>query len=175
MPPAIALSTLEQQKADVLASLAEWPAAGLVHRLTATSWCAVEVLDHIVKVEREILAAAERGLASPHPRGMGDRIRGELLDWLFRSDRRVRVPTSVPEVLPAADADLATVRREWDLARRELAAFLGPLTCEQLVPGVFRHPVGGWMSVPQVLRFFWVHTHHHRFQLVRLRASASET
>jgi hypothetical protein len=28
------------------------------------------------------------------------------------------------------------------------------------------------MRVPDVLRFFWVHAHHHAFQLARLRAAA---
>ena len=173
MPPSVALSTLEQQKDEVLADVSAWSAARLAYRPAPTAWSAAEVLDHLVRVEREILAAAEHGLVAPHRRGVRDRVGVALLDWLFRSDRRVRVPTSVPEVLPAQDADLVTVRREWDAARRDLGRFLAALTPGQRGAGVFRHPVAGWMSVPQVLQFFWVHTHHHGFQLARLRAGSS--
>ena len=173
MPPSIAFSTLEQQKARLLADIDAWSPPQLTYRPTPAAWSAAEVLDHIVRVEREILAAAQRGLPTPHRRGASDRLRFILLDWLFRSDRRVRVPGSVPQVLPAPHADLGTVRREWDVARQELGSFLAPLTADQLSLGVFRHPVAGWMSVPQVLRFFWVHTHHHGYQLDRLRAAST--
>jgi hypothetical protein len=44
---------------------------------------------------------------------------------LFRSERRVRVPTSVPEVLPSPNADLVTARRDWDIARRDLGLDIG--------------------------------------------------
>ena len=172
MPPSVALSTLENQKAEILASLAAWPASQLTYRPTPTAWSAAEVVDHVVRVEREILAAALRGVVAPRRRGVRDRVGFVLLDWLFRSERRVRVPTSVPEVLPSPNADIVTARRDWDIARRDLAEFLGSLTRDQLGPGVFRHPVAGWMSVPQMLRFFWVHSHHHGFQLTRLRAAA---
>lgn len=172
MPPSVALSTLEQQKGEVLAGVATWSPENLVYRPSPTAWSAVEVLDHLVRVEREILAAAQRGIVDLHRRGVRDRVRFALLDWLFRSDRRVRVPTSVPQVLPAPNADLGTVRRDWDTARRDLRGFLAPLTPDQLGAGVFRHPVAGWMSVPEILRFFWVHTHHHGFQLARLRAAS---
>jgi hypothetical protein len=172
MPPAVALSTLEEQRAQVLASVASWSAARLGYRPSPNAWSAVEVLDHIARVEREILTVAQRGLVAPHRRGVIDRVRVELLEWLFRSDRRVRVPMSVPEVLPARDTDFDTVCRVWELARLDLTRFLAPLSPDQLVPGVFRHPVAGWMNVPQVLRFFWVHTHHHRYQLARLHGSS---
>jgi uncharacterized damage-inducible protein DinB len=172
MPPSVTLSILEQQKADVLADVSAWSVARLGYRPAPAAWSAVEVLDHIVRVEREILDVAQRGVVNPHRRGLRDRVGVAFIDWLFRSDRRVRVPTSVPEVLPTPDADLGTVRREWDAVRHDLASFLAPLTDHQLSDGVFRHPVAGWMNVPQMLRFFWVHTHHHGFQLARLRAAS---
>jgi hypothetical protein len=121
MPPAVALSlsALENQKAEILASLAAWPASQLTYRPTPTAWSAAEVLDHVVRVEREILAAALRGVVTPRRRGVRDRVGFVLLDWLFRSKRRVRVPTSVPEVLPSPNADLVTAERrsEADHAR----------------------------------------------------------
>jgi hypothetical protein len=80
MPPSVALSTLEQQKAEILASLAAWPASQLTYRPTPTAWSAVEVLDHVVRVEREILAAALRGVVAPRRLGVRDRVGFVLLD-----------------------------------------------------------------------------------------------
>ncbi len=164
---------LERQRAALLADVGGWPAAAVAYRPAPGAWTAAEVLDHLVRTERGILAEARRGLAAPHRRGLRDRLGCAFLDRVFRSDRRVRVPASVAaRVAPAAGADLAAVRADWDAARADLAAFLGALGPGQGCGGVFRHPVAGWMGVPEVLRFFWVHAHHHTFQLARLRVAA---
>lgn len=175
--PVTTFDTLERQRVALLADIDGWPAAAVAYRSAPGTWTAVEVLDHLVRVERSILAAAVQGLAAPHRRGLRDRLGGALVDWVFRSDRRVRVPASAAaQVAPTAGADLASVRADWAAARRDLAAFLGTLPTvphDQQRGGVFRHPVAGWMGVPEVLRFFWVHAHHHGFQLARLRAAAA--
>jgi hypothetical protein len=167
---------LEAQRAALLTDVAGWPAAALVYRPAPGAWSAPEVLHHLVRVERGILAEAERGLAAPHPRGLRDWLGCALLDRVCRSERRVRMPASVAaRVAPAPAADLAVVRAEWDTTRRDLARLLDrvpALRPDQQRGGVFRHPVAGWMGVPGVLRFFWAHAYHHAFQIARLRAAA---
>jgi hypothetical protein len=169
-------SALETQRAALLTDVAGWPAAVLAYRPAPGAWSAPEVLHHLVRVERGILAEAERGLGAPHPRGLRDRLGCALLDRVCRSKRRVRMPASVAaRVAPAPAAHLVVVRAEWDATRRDLARFLDrvpALRPDQQRGGVFRHPVAGWMGVPEVLRFFWAHAYHHAFQLARLRADA---
>ena len=165
-------AVLEAQRIEMLADVARWPARLVAFRPRPDAWTAPEVLDHLVRTERGILTAAAAGLRTPHRRRIRDRIGVYLLDWLFRSDRRVRVPESVAAVVsPHAGADLRAVRRDWDDVRRDLSEFLAPLAAPDFSEAVFRHPVAGWMRVPDVLRFFWVHSHHHGFQLARLRAA----
>lgn len=171
-PFARTLSDLERQKADVLGDVGGWSPERRTYRPSPSSWSAVEVLDHLVRVEREILIAARQGLDAPHRRGIRDRLTVAMLDWLFRSDRRVRAPASVPAILPSTHADLASVSHEWNQVRGDVREFLTVLPSDRLDCGIFKHPVAGWMSMPQVLRFFWVHTHHHRFQLARLATAA---
>lgn len=168
------LAALEHQRADLVAAVGAWPGAHVVFRPGPGAWSAVEVLDHLARTERAILATVRLGLDAPHPLGVRDRAGVWFLDWLFRSERRVRVPASAATVVgPDATADFAGVARAWAEGREDLAGFLAPLAPAQLTAGVFRHPVAGWMSVPQVLRFFWVHAHHHGYQLARLRAAAA--
>lgn len=173
---AATFAVLEAQRAALLADLDGWPTAALAHRPAPDAWTAPEVLDHLVRSERGILAEVRRNLAAPHPRGLRDRLGCAFIDRVFRTDRRVRAPAAVAaRVAPAAGADLAAVRAEWDAARAELGGFLAgvpDLRPAQQRDGVFRHPVAGWMGVPDVLRFFRVHVHHHAFQLARLRAGA---
>ena len=58
----------------------------------------------------------------------------------------------------------------WQGRLAELALLLAELGLERQSCGLFQHPVGGWMGMPQVLEFFRVHVTHHDFQLARLRA-----
>ena len=169
----VTFATLEQQKVETLARVEGWSASRLAYRPATGAWSATEVLDHLVRVERGILTAAQHGLRTPHPLGPRDRLGFWFVDRLFRSDRRVRVPASASAVLPDASADVDEVRHRWDATRQDLDRFLAPLSCADLTGGVFRHPVSGWMSVPQILRFFSVHLGHHGVQLARLGAASA--
>lgn len=150
-----------------------WSTAKLAFRPAPDAWSAIEVLDHIVKVEDRITAAARIGLRAPHRIGLRDRLGFLFIDRLFRSRHRVKVPRSAADVLPDRMAKLDSICRHWVLTRSELDDLLSSLSPIQFRVGVFRHPVSGWMTVPQILRFFSVHMQHHRFQLTRL-SQASE-
>ncbi len=162
------LRTLEQQKAETLDLLRSWPAARLDYRPAPDAWSAAEVVDHIAKVESGIIGAARRGLEKPHRLGVRDRLGFIMIERVFKTPRRVKVPATAPQVLPEPDVSLLTAQARWDATRQELAQLVAEITPGQLRGGVFLHPVSGWMSVPQILRFFSVHVEHHRFQLTRL-------
>ncbi len=162
------LSELEKQKAETLDLLQGWAPARLKYRPMAGAWTAAEVIDHIAKVERGIIGAAQQGLLKPHGVGVRDRLGFLFLERVFRTPRRVKVPESAPQVLPEPDVSLSTAGPRWDESRQELAKLLAQTTQKQMRDGVFQHPVSGWMSVPQILRFFSAHVEHHRFQLARL-------
>ncbi len=164
---------IEIQKARVLGLIENWSPARVAYRPAVDAWSATEVLDHIVKVETGILAAARRGLQEPHRIGLRDRLGFLFIEFLFRSKSKVKVPSSARAVLPEPNANLEVVLQRWDATREDLAQLLTRVTPDQLRAGVFRHPVSGWMSLPQVLRFFSVHIHHHTFQLIRLSAGSN--
>ncbi len=67
---------------------------------------------------------------------------------------------------------MPVVCNRWQAVRSDLAAFHGQLTPQQMRQGVFRHPVGGWMALPDVVEFFYVHMLQHKFQLDRLTAES---
>jgi len=130
------------------------------------------VLDHAVPVEREILIAMQRGLDTPHRRRLRDRAGMAMLDWLFRSDRRVRAPQSVQQMLPTSDATLASIHEHQAHGHRDLSHFLEPLTVPQRDLGIFLRSSRGLDVRAASPEVFWVHTHHHGFQLARLTAAS---
>ncbi len=166
-----AFADIEAKKTAMLGRIAAWPAERLTYRPSPGEWSAIQVLDHLVKVETGVLAAVRRGLEAPHRIGVRDRLGFLLVDVVFRSRRRVKVPMSAKRVLPDHEADMTDLVQRWDASRLELGELLAHLSPEERRKGVFRHPVSGWMNVPQVLRFFSTHITHHEFQLDRLDAA----
>lgn len=163
---------LEQQRAEILEALADWSATRLSYKATLKAWSASEVIDHLVKLESEIVAAAMRSTTNSHPIRVRDRIGFFLLERLFRTDRRVRVPAATAEVLPEPDVDLVDVVQRWEITRRDLSELLALTSQVKGDAGVFRHPVSGWMTIPQIARLLYVHVQHHRYQLTRLSVAS---
>ena len=166
---------LEQQKVEILALIASWPPSLLDFRPAENEWSAIEVLDHIVRAEAGIIALAQRGLSKPHAIGIRDRLGYAFLGKVFQTDRKVGVPRSAKMILPDRQATLPDVCARWDESRVQLAALLSDAAPEHDRMGIFRHPVSGWMTMPQLVHFFWLHVHHHRFQFERLKAASTKS
>ena len=163
---------IEEQKAALLHSLADWPAVQQQLRPPKDGWSAMQVIDHLAKTEREIQKEMQQGLHHPHRLGLRDRLGGLFLQRVFQSSRKVKVPASATAMLPDADPELTAVCAAWDASRRELRSMLATTPEKQRGLGLFRHPVAGWMTVSGVLDFFSVHMHHHQYQLAGLAKSS---
>lgn len=163
---------LERQKHELLTELGSWTPSRLAFQPAAEEWSALQMLDHILRTEREILLVVYRNERQPHRVGITDRIRTRFLQGVFRSDRKVRVPSSAKIVLPGKAPELALLRSDWDEVRATLAQNIERLTVRSSGKGLFKHPVGGWMDVQSVLEFLSVHLLHHGFQLARLRVAS---
>jgi hypothetical protein len=165
------LKELEAQKSAFLAELAQWPAHAMDRRPDPTNWSAVEVVDHLVKTEVEILHAAREGLKRPRPIRSVDKVRTRFLQSIFASDRRVKVPAKATVVLPGSDLQFTELVQRWGESRVELDRFLRENNGDALSSGIFHHPVGGRMGMEQIMNFFAVHVAHHRFQVMRIKSA----
>jgi DinB superfamily len=167
------LAKLEKQKTDLLFRLENWPPDKLNRRPGPAEWSVLEVLDHIVKTEVQILSAARTGLERPHRIGIADKLRTLFLQAIFSSDRKVKVPVNSRGVLPGSDLHLSRIVARWNDSRAELHSFVARGNSELLGRGIFKHPVGGWMGMEEILEFFAVHIVHHQYQLRRIFISIS--
>jgi hypothetical protein len=169
------LAKLETQKRNLLCQIEKWPSDKLNRRPSPADWSVLEMLDHIVKTEMAIMSAARLGLERPHRVGLGDKLRTLFLRRVFSSDRRVKVPASASRVLPGSDLYLPEIAERWNSSRAELDGFIARSNSKLLSKGIFRHPVGGWMGMHEILEFFSVHLVHHQYQLKRIATSISST
>lgn len=166
------LTTLEQQRRDLLDDLNTWTAARLTYRASSGQWSALQMLDHIIRTEREILLVVYKNEGTYRRIGITDHLRTRFLKAVFQTDRKVKVPSSAGIVLPADGSSLPALSAEWADVRSTLARNADRLFASYTGKGIFRHPVGGWMDMQSVLDFFSVHLHHHGFQLERIRVAS---
>jgi hypothetical protein len=167
---------IEQQKSAMLATVSAWPAELQALHPTNGGWSALEVLDHLVRVEVGISAEVAKGLAQPQRLGIRDRVGFVFVERVFLSRRRVKVPQAVKElVLPGRDLGLGEIAARWERTRADLARLGREVEASGCRGGVFRHPVSGWMSFERVLRFLSAHMVHHGYQLERIGAAVGAT
>lgn len=165
------LASLEKLKHTALDRVRPWPATRQAFRASPAQWSAVDVIDHLEKSERAILAALAAHTGRPVSIGMGDRLKSAALITLFRRNVRVKAPPGVTSILPCGTRSLTSIATDWAATRVDLTSFL------QSDPpskgGIFRHPVAGWMSLDSTLAFLESHIVHHCFQLDRIEKASA--
>lgn len=163
------LARLEEQKAKVAGDLQGWCEAALQLRPEPGSWSALDVVDHLSRVESGVLGAMRSGIGSARRVTWKESAGAIAVRLVMYSPMRVAVPKGAEVALPDPVPDLAGNLERWDGVRRELTALCDSVSLEQNQCGVFRHPVSGWLTVPQTLGFLSSHLRHHEYQLRRLR------
>ena len=162
-------AALERDREALLLSLAGRSREWLRRKPAVGSWCAVEVVDHLVRVERGILRLMRENVGRQNGTSVQGGFRNAVLLTVMVLPIRVKVPKSASAVKPGEPREAEELAAEWAATRRELDSFIGSLSEPDLRKGLFRHPRGDWMSAHWVLRFLRAHLHHHRYQLRRLK------
>jgi hypothetical protein len=123
-------------------------------------WPPEAVAEHLLLVERGILAGIARSAGTDLGRSSPDAVEGLLA--VMRSDRRAQTP---PFLAPAGRGyaetriGLLTLHPQWQQA---VEAHDGTDR------SVFVHPAGGPMSLLDTIRFVEAHAAHHQHQLARI-------
>ena len=150
-----------------------WAPQDLVRCPSLGQWCALDVLDHLARTERSIAERMREGLARPHPIPPADRLRTAAVFAVIAAPSRVRTPAGVEMVIPETPPSLDIAERLLREAHAHLTNAAGAVTANLRRWGVFRHPVGGWMSPSTTVRFVAVHLRHHEYQWKRLKTALS--
>ena len=132
------------------------------------AWSAVEVVDHLVKVEAAFLDAVRKTLPDGVPVPFSARCKAYGVIAAMRLPVRVKVPPQASAVVPDTAPDFATLAPHWTQIRRDISELLGSLNPSQCQRGLFRHPVSGWMTMPAAITFLTAHIRHHEYQLDRI-------
>ena len=132
------------------------------------AWSALEVLDHLVKVELACLNAVRKTLPDGVSVPFAARCKAYGVIAAMRLPVRVKVPPQASAVVPDTSPEFATLAPLWAQVRRDMSELLDSLNPGQCERGLFRHPVSGWMTMPTAITFLTAHIRHHEYQLDRI-------
>lgn len=135
-------------------------------------WSVVQVLEHIVVIDLNVLRVVQKEIAKSglRPAGLKAGFRLLMLKLALRYRKKIKAPAVLPE--PAGDRSLEEWQREWEKSRQQWRQLLDNVP--ETLPGkeLFKHPLAGYLTLGQTLDFITEHTNHHVPQVQRLKQNA---
>jgi uncharacterized damage-inducible protein DinB len=161
------LEKIQRRRRELMAEADSLSAEQLTFRPAPNAWSALDVVEHLVKVEEAIAYHAKP--RSPRGRLETAQTKAKLgiLRLLFAVGCRVRVP--IQAILPLGGVTLTDLARRWEAAQALLGERLEQFGDEELSHPMMRHPIIGRLTPPESLRFIYWHEGHHRRQIGRIR------
>jgi hypothetical protein len=157
---------LEGQRRNFLEQIATFSEAEQRFKPNPESWCALEVIEHIVTVESNLSEHFLSG-ATLEPVSLPSQIKGWVLVAAVHTPFKVKTPS--PNAIPRQIPNFAEVTNRWQEQRHRIKTYLEPLPPHALSRAAINHPLVKPMTLAQALAFFRGHLKHHQFQLERIR------
>jgi hypothetical protein len=130
-------------------------------------WSVLEILEHVVIVETGIASALMRDPSPHRPRDFSGRWwRYPALRIVLALGVRIRLP--VESIAPTGKPGWEELQVRWTEGRERLRPWLNGIDPAILGTPRFKHPIGGWLNVPQGLTFAADHLAHHLPQVERV-------
>jgi hypothetical protein len=130
-------------------------------------WSILEVLEHVIIVETGIATALARDPSPERPRRFSGRWwRYPALRVVLAVGMRIRLP--VESIAPTGKAGWRELQLRWSEGRERFRLWLEEIDPAILGAPRFKHPIGGWLDVPQGVTFAGDHLSHHLPQVERV-------
>lgn len=158
-------TTLEEGRMGILALISPLSEASLTTAPSTESWCILEVIEHLRRVESQVLKSILK--SSPGATmSILDMVKYWLLVLAMDLPYRFKAPRStVPKEIPLS---LSQLTEEWSAGRKEWIAYLRAAPTSAMENKVFSHPRAGGMTLPRTLIWLGRHQRRHHRQIKRL-------
>lgn len=161
---------LEEDRISILASLADLSSAQLAHQPKPGSWCVLEVVEHLKRVDKQILGVVQTSSCSKDISLRDKAYYSALLiameiPFKFRAPRST-APKQIPDSLDLLSSEWSQIRKGWH-------EYLQQAPNAAMDHCVFSHPRAGRLTLPQTLKWMGRHQLRHHRQIKRLISSAT--
>lgn len=156
---------LEEDRISILAAIARLESDQITRKPDQDSWCILEVIEHLKRVDGQILKVVQQSTCSQSI-SWRDKIYYHGLLIAMEIPFRFRAPRSTtPKEIPVSLDLLATT---WSQIRKDWFEYLKKAPNEAMDYGVFSHPRAGALTLPQTLKWMGRHQNRHFRQIKRL-------
>jgi hypothetical protein len=162
------LQAFNESRAALLDEVGALDPATLAARPLADKWSILEIIEHLVVAEREVLKRLpEHSQLAERKRSFKHLVTYAMVMFVLRYGIPVKVPS--PAMAPRGNRSLDELRRQWDENQAWMRAYVAGLGPEGFRRAVFEHPVAGPLTVEQAVRMDQVHLETHVRQIRRLQ------
>lgn len=137
-------------------------------------WSAAQVIGHLVKSESLSVSYIAKKASDPSrlkPAGLSHSLKAMLVIAFMGVPVRFSAPEIVAEIPEAGNP--AELRARWQVTRSEMRALLDGLPDALLGTCLYKHPVGGPMTLESALDFMIAHATRHAKQIDRALRTAT--
>ena len=159
---------LEIKYGDLLQQLNSLTADMLSFKAGADKWSIVEVIEHLVMAEEDMLAqltgAASAATLDPQDRSAKNY---HIVIKVMTKDIPVDVPVESME--PHGQFSLEELLGRWDDTRQKTRAYIDAINSADVGDLVYRHPFAGPLDMAETLRFIDVHVDNHMRHIEKIK------
>lgn len=160
------LDRLNNRKEKLYEQLQDVPTEQLQWKPSPQEWSIAQVLDHLNFSERSSLAYCRKkimaGDALPE-RSFFRTLRIKSFYLILKSKFKIKAPAVVEA--PANDLDLAALSDRAKQNTSNLREFAEEYPERFMQKAIFKHPLAGRITLPQMIRFLESHLEHHQHQI----------
>ncbi len=161
------MERFEEKRESLLRDLGGLEPALLEARPLEGKWSIIEIVEHMVVAEREVLMGLpDHGDLRDTTRSFRNKLMRLVVMFVLRNRIRVKVPSRT--MLPNGGGQLEDLRRRWDENQAWFRSYVDSCDEQGLKRAVFKHPVSGPIDVHQAVDMSIAHLDSHTEQIRRL-------
>ncbi len=162
------LDLLDAELNKLLEELRNYRESDLNRRPKPGAWSPLQVMQHLMRSEELSQAYVTKKLSfnpTLRNKSIASSFRSAAVNLYLSSPFKFKAPDAIGDNALPEGSSFWEVVKQWTNQRQALADFLENIPAEYRNKEVYKHPVGGRLTLDQMLEFFHAHFRRHRKQI----------
>lgn len=168
------LHALNAKLENLLDDLQAYSHETLNHKPSSDSWSTAQIMYHLMLSENYSLQYCKKKLSfkpTLKKAGIRAKVRSLIVQGYLLSPIKVKAPKAVASPMLPKEGDLISIAKKWREQRSEMEGFFSSLPVEYLDKEIYKHPLGGRLSLEGMIDFLDAHFQNHKKQIFKAIAT----